>query len=583
MAKQSIASDKLGVCDLLINTIPFPPSSDNISKIKTDWNNIQKRFDLYANAGKHYQQLQAWKNSRKAEYQLEKLRSALLAYQQLQEPKQKQLLGVKKYNDIERLILNRIQIEIDKFDINQVLQLEKIQDVKRSEQLQKITHVRAKREQFNKVIDDAEPAYSTLFKNKNTHALYGFFREQETKFHFTKHIKRAKIAANIINQTGTATELASGMTEGFSAFGNIGAALGQAIVAIPIISSIAKAVPLVFKNIKAWSENKSTTTKIVAGVALGITVVGLATTIITTALAATVAGAAIATVLAAVGYAHSKVFPYIALRSKINSINTKIAERENRITELGQEKLSKLDELEKNVLLKKLEENYLAGKTSKESMVEAKSLILHGKDIQIMNIDPAIKAMRGDQDLKSYLIKLNNNHKTELDKQVAELNVKENAKRSGLGLGALAVIGAILVCIPTPITTGLGIALLTATAVVGVAIQFDIGTKIKNFFSNLFGDKKEKNNVAIKAETKETPKPTYEHNFSERIAHDSHPVIRQSYTDLQHNGFAIEAHSNTKDNPKPPSVNSSQTTPKEISKSEEEASSTEIDTRGLRR
>lgn len=473
-----------------------------LRNVDIHWQQWRARYYLYAGF-KEYEGLNRWQGGSKTGQFEKKLMSALQALKELQINKDK--FKDKKFKEMEAAIVRVANIEMSKLEIAQIKKLVKIQGVNRDELKSMQENLLKERKVSKKEIEDRSNKFSYDIKEKDFPHLKKLFRDQESKFHFNAHIRRMKVANDAITVAKTGTDIFSLVANLFPPL----VALGQGVVAflsaIPLISVIATAIPLVFESIKTWVKNKSSSKKLGATIAIGF--VGAA---ILTAALAPIAALGMAAGLAAFGFVVQQVIPYIARHKTINALNEEIATIGKRCDFLRDKdnvlNSTTLEDKEKHFLLKEIELNWNKADShteeDKKELKRAKMLIYKESISKDCNNKIILQALNG-KSLNSFLIEKHKERQSQLKTNVENLKALEKKQIATMINGIATVVGAVLFCIPTPPTMILGACLMGVSALVGIAIKYDLPQKIAGFFGKLFGFNKPK--VAVAQPLKEEP------------------------------------------------------------------------------
>lgn len=539
--------------------------------LKTDWIQWRERLTFYMGLGldksilaKKYNAFMRWADSRKLAYLLNKLADTLDAFQDLQA--HKNYLSKESYAAYKDLILQKVQIELEKLEINMLRKIEKAQSVKREERTTLVAEYAQHRFIFDIAISHQNPKLSKSINKNDLPLVYDFFKQQENKFRFSRQMDKSERISTVAQTAGAGLDLYSGVTSAVPTLGNIGQGILNFLSGIPIIAVIISAIPLVINNFKAWLQNKSIVKKGFAAAALGFAILGIGVAIssLTIAAFATTAGF-VAAGLAVIGYIHDTILPHALWERQIERKKSEIVRIQSRMNDIKSDNIVTLTTNEKNILLQKIELRFLASsdmttqekKELKDALPQAIALILAGK-IADFSANPLLEDMVKDISFKNILLSGASNQISALQKDIQQLKEKKKANRAPLGLGFFALFGAILICIPTPITQIAGYSLLAITAIIGLNMKFNITGRIRNLFS------KEKNTVIPNIAghtTEEATNHPYVNDQSYRNIHSvipiNHPTASVPYANdakiiTSDNDTKVPVNENNKDDKESP-------------------------------
>lgn len=480
-------------------------SDTKLDVVALRWQQWRARYHLYAGF-KEYEGFNRWQGGSKTGEFETKFMSALQALNELQANKDK--FDDKQFNEMQAAIIRVANIEMSKLEIAQIKKLIKIQGVNRDELKDMHAALLDKREASKKAIEGRKVKFSKELADKNLPGLEKFFQQQEGKIHFNKHIRRMGVGHDALTVAKTGTDIFSTIASIYPTLVSIGQSAAAFLSAIPIISVIAMAIPLVFTSIKTWVQNKSSSKKLGATIAIGL--VGAA---ILTAALAPVAALGMAAGLATVGFVMQQVIPYVSRHRAINALNKEIDSIEARCNLLKDKDQVFLTNQEKHFLLKELEVNWnkesVHTEEDKKELKRAKVLIYSGRVDKNCKNEIILGALN-NKSLATFLGDKHRERQSQLRENIKDLQALEKKQIASMVNGVMAVAGAILFCIPTPPTMILGACLMGVSAVVGIAIKYDLPQKVAGFFSKLFGFDKPKAEQPQKAEltNNETPQST---------------------------------------------------------------------------
>lgn len=456
----------------------------------------QRRFEFYEDIqDPAFKKFHAWKTKNKIIRGGKKLQRSLIALEELN--KHHPELDIKRYKEMCTATQQVIDVQLTKLEIAQLRILEKAQGVKRrlsgislADQEKNLKVLR--KQSYDHILKQKLRFSQNVKEHTQLANTFTFFKSHEQRIHFNRHFIRSDKTADAISVVSSINGFISHLSA-FSASLLSGLAIFASVLqAIPFIGAITSSIPILIHAAKSWLGNKSRTKKAFAAILVAVVTGSFITIGI-----GTIATAGIAVGLMVIGTYVKHVHPWIKSRIAIGKMK-------NELKELAsiQEKLTKnikpiLSPREQKLLLIELDEKYLSSlsktnRTDKEkyevkmAFNKKKSDILRGayddsqKEFLVGEIQRQIEDTQKDLDLL---------HKHEIRKRIQVVN------------GALAVTGAILVCIPTPLTAIIGASLLLTSAIIGVTVTFDLVPKAKDFFQRHFG----RNRSAVAVPQEEAP------------------------------------------------------------------------------
>lgn len=456
------------------------------------WKQFTLRRDMYSDFSvkdKDYASFIDWHQSNKFQYQARKLTLALDAMIEFNQH-QHQFLSFEQI-EIRNILENIVNIEATKMQIAQLRKLEKIQGVSRDLE-DSIATLKKDRAQLVKDIEDREIKFSVILKGKDLPKMQALFKHQESKFHFGKHIRRLNYVTDGMSMSKEGVDLHSKAMTSTPA----GPAAGVAgfLSAIPIVALVSQAIPGVLNLVKNVAQKK-TGSKILMNVGM----LALMGGIVIASIAFPVAALGITIGMAAFKFMTSTILPLATmqinlrkLKQKIKALATRNKELENKDEFVVNEKLTNE---EKHSLAKAVESYICSNPVDSEEMKNCMSLIMQGNDKDMLADNPIIKNVLGDKLLSQFIQDENKSRISMLEKNITKLETAQKKMSIQSALGTVALAGALIALIPTPLTWIMGGSLLLLTAVAGVAIKYDWAGKVKKFFGSLrdklFGEKVE--------------------------------------------------------------------------------------------
>lgn len=478
----------------------------------------QRRFEFYEDIqDPAFKKFHAWKTKNKIIRGGKKLQRSLIALDELINHHPNVNINNDRYEEMRAATQQVIDVQLMKLEIAQLRILEKAQGVKRrlsgisladQEKNLKILrkksydHILKQKRRFSKDVKEHTPQLANTIT---------FFKSHEQRIHFNRHFIRSDKTADAISVVSSINGFISHLSA-FSASLLSGLAIFASVLqAIPFIGAITSSIPILIHAAKSWLGNKSRTKKAFAAILVAVVTGSFITIGI-----GTIATAGIAVGLMVIGTYVKHVHPWIKSRIAIGKMK-------NELKELAsiQEKLTKnikpiLSPREQKLLLIELDEKYLSSlsktnRTDKEkyevkmAFNKKKSDILRGayddsqKEFLVGEIQRQIEDTQKDLDLL---------HEHEIRKRIQVVN------------GALAVTGAILVCIPTPLTAIIGASLLLTSAIIGVTVTFDLVPKAKDFFQRHFG----RNRSAVAVPQEEAPHHQHGNKPSSTATFEKHGI-----------------------------------------------------------
>ena len=481
-------------------------SRDNtdIEKLRLRWLHWVERFGVYDHINKkRYVGFFAWQQDKKLINQEEKFLAALNA---LFELKHQSTNDFPNKDEIINTISSLAETDLHKLELRQSRKLKKIQNLARGDLKKEMEAFRDKR---SKLVDEVRNKNYSQQIPEDQHLIFTqtLLKYHEQKFRWSKFIENAEH----VSAGAKATKLGNFAFYVVNFFPNmlhtvapplitLGHSISTFLNGIPIVANIVSAIPIVFAAIKSWFKNKSTTKKVINSIAAGLAIAGIVAASVFLGLGLLTLGGFVGAGLAIVGFVALQLIPWA--RSMYKLVQARI-EREKTIERmqfLQDKPLVSLTEAEKDILLKRIEDAWIHNefgiKTSMDSQVidAAKELIADGTDINKLKANLLIQRILENKTplrLEQFLLDEHEQKKVYLTEHIKELKIVEREKAIGMSTSLLAVIGAVLICIPTPPTMIIGSALLLGTAIVGFGIKYKWGEKIANLFNRIFSGKTE--------------------------------------------------------------------------------------------
>ena len=461
-----------------------------MKEIDLRWKKCRDRFEIYD----ELLDFIAWKNHNYKLTQKENIFIlALTAFKQLKTFTASE--SSKKFPDAEETMLKIIANELGRLELYQLEKLEKYQRIKRikqSEREEEAKKLKDEKEKIEATIIDKRFSRSLSENSQQLEAVIKLFKHYESKLPFKKYLKKIEIGSNRLTIIKVAIQIINFikkfLLDAASTLFMLAAAAKDILIAIPIIANVVDGIPTVINLVRTWVKGKSLPKKIMAFIAFGLFTAGLALTAVTIVFASVsttvLVGGIAATVLAIANLVNDMV-PWFKLLHKINTQGAELNAALNRQEELknSDDNLSNLKPHEKQILLIKFEEAWLKNPDrNQKDFFSIKNLIVQKEavfDADILLNDPSLKTA-----LKEFLLEENQNHITNLKKDIKTLQESELTKRHAIAISIIAIVGLILVCIPPTLVFGAAILALTAGA--GLEIRFNIFSKIVQGFDRLF-------------------------------------------------------------------------------------------------
>jgi|GEM_PF-6149329 len=522
--------------DVYLNHLAADENADWIPMdIKERLSQWHRRFDFYdfdSFQHKDFKQVHHWRKKNKLIHDGNKLCKTLIALEELEKAKQQNINPDQQplYDEMHEAALIVMETQLLQLEMTQLHLLEKAQNFKRRLNGVSATDMQHRLKELRHLIKDRiEHRKDRFSKHAASYTLNNaaaFFKSHESRFRFTAHFRRTEKTADTVN--------AINASHGFLGhIGNVSAALMSGLSAIsalmqaiPFISAFFTIIPLTINAIKMWAKNKSTTKKVSATFIIAALITGLILAGI-----GTVTAAALAVVVIAASTYIKHIHPWIKFLLKINRHKKELARLETVKTELENDRLDKLSPNEQRLLMLKVEEAWVNHRIPDDGVAFLKSQI-ETESIASLSDNPSITKLLNGQSVKDYLINSIDNQRADIEADIVLLRERERAKRIKVANGILAVTGAILICIPTPPTIIIGASLLFISAIIGICVAFNVGTKIKNLTQRLFHRKTdtaiEQSEAAPENSVQYKNRPTIELEFPSKRDED---LLQSSLTE----------------------------------------------------
>ena len=495
--------------DILENLVKLSNNDPDLVELLARWSHWVERFGVYHHlrSNKRYVGFFTWEHDQKLIYQEEKFTKALLALQELYNNTEKQF---DHKDEIEKTVRLLADTELTKLEIRQSRKLLKIQGLARGVRKENIDALRTAR---SKLIDDVQKnKYSASLKDdEELKKTFELLNRHETKWRFGKLIEKTGHIATAAKATKLGSFLFYVVNEiiptVFEAIAKPFIPLGQGIATligtIPIVGNVVAAIPILFNALKTWYQNKSKTKKAINTIAAILAVSGIIIGAVVLGLGIFTAGAIITAALAMVGFIATEVIPLVRSMQKLANINKEIATSGERITFLEKNILSALTEADKDILLKCIEDAWLANEFNIKSsdnaaaLTNAKDLIINGTDVDSLRSNALIKQILASSRLEDFLLDKYQQRVNDLTVYRDELKEIVRDKSATMINCSFTVAGAILLAIPTPPTMIIGAILIIGSTVVGFGIKYKWGEKIAGLFNRIFGRTKVEESVEL--------------------------------------------------------------------------------------
>ncbi|MFZ2315610.1 MAG: hypothetical protein WAW86_08160 [Gammaproteobacteria bacterium] len=486
-----------------ISSLFFLQNSDQSKNLSIRWERWLNRFRFYRNvdeareyADPKYETFLDWQDNRKKIWRQEKLYEKLLALDEFD--KIRHQLDGKVAVDLNEALVRLINIELTKLEIDQLKKLEKAEQIKRTAEIE---------EHRQALLIDKQYIYKNLIKrevsfleylnanNPNSKNLYKMIDARKSKIRYSYLLQRTEDASSGFSFINSGLDLFVRIAAaGYIGIIKFSQAFINTLSSIPLISIALTGIHLTLNLVKSIAQKKSDK-KVVVGIAV-LGIVGAA--LLGTAFAP-IAGAFIASTLVSLVYTTQHFIPWIAMRRKISKDSKDLdnaIDRFNLVAKKDHELV--LTNSEKKLVVRELE-RYCVKLTENGNINQLQSTIKlindakDHKDVKRLEKNPLIKSMLAANvkpDLKGIVLRESRIQLRQVRVDLKALKTYEKEHRWKVATGLLGVVGAILLCIPTPVTWVVGASLLTASTVVGLGLKYRVVPRIMNFFREKFADKK---------------------------------------------------------------------------------------------
>lgn len=467
------------------------------------WEQWLNRFRFYRSVddarvfdGSKYEAFLDWQDNRKKIWRQEKLYEKLLALDEFY--KIRHHLDPKVAHDLHESLIRLINIELTKLEIDQLRKLEKAEQIKRTAEIEEHRQALLIDKQYiKKYLVNRRVSFLDYFNTENpsyTH-LNKVLSARESKIPYSRILHKTEDLNNGFSIINSGLDLfVRIVAAGYLGVIKFSQSFVDTLSSIPIISIALTGIHLTLKLIKSFAQKKSSKTVLSSIVVLGI--VGAA---LVGASFAPVAGAFIASALVSLVYTTQHLLPWVAMRRKISfdtehlndAINrfNLIADRHHQLVLTGHEKNLVIRELERYCVK-------LANNGDKRQLQASIKLIHDAKnhtDVMRLEKNPLIRAMlvnNNQSNLKGIVVRESQVQLRRVRVDLQALKAYEKEHRWKVGTGFLGVVGAVLLCIPTPITWVVGASLLTTSTVIGIGLKYRAVSRAITFFKEKFSNKK---------------------------------------------------------------------------------------------
>lgn len=384
-------------------------------------------------------------------------------------------------------LLSYIDIELRTLQLKATRKIEKDQHYPQEGRKELLRELVARKQVFNANIK--EHKYSQYFKPGSDG--YKVFSERERfRFKYKEYTHHAEKAGSV-TKVATAVNDLLGVLRAIPGLLKIGQALGTVLSGIPLVNAIVAALPALFSAARAWLRNKSAWQK-AAATALAVVIVGA---IITAGLVPP-ATLFIGFGLLVLGTVVQYVLPWLKLRNKIavrEKLLENLEERKKHLENTGRKDfvLAPHEKTAVHRLLshywRKQVANNRTSKKALQALLDLKRDVNTSMTLEQLEKHPIIRkalAAEGKHgSLTQYLIADNAEAQRRNQAELADLRAKYIASTAKLVNSVFTVIGAAMLFVPFPPVQIAGAALLITTAVIGLALKFEVPQKIWHFFT----------------------------------------------------------------------------------------------------
>lgn len=405
-----------------------------------------------------YEQFQKFNNLRSTRNTLIKLQRSLKSFHQ-QPP------GA-QFDEVRLVLLMSMMTQILKLKTAQLESLEEQQHLRRFSLQQQLKITRLHKKELNSIIEKRRDPLSKKVHKVNPEAA-AFFKSREKRTRFNKHAEKVADVDAYVKIARYGLDFLHNLSQFSTAIGQAIANFASALTVLPILSQIGTVYPFILGAYKSWKKGKDRlTTALAFGAAATVGIILFATGTLFIA-----AGAMIATAVIG-GTILQNILPWRKLRADIR-------EQKQIIKDCSQpvdDKNPTLTQLQKQLLLLKLEQFILNKEPTKEMLKridDAKYAIISGskKAISENTILQTIINGNNPKILHEYIVRELEQHKFHAQKNLLVLNHDERLARVAMVGGIFASIGAILFCIPNPITLTIAAGFFMFSGAVTLALR----------------------------------------------------------------------------------------------------------------
>lgn len=455
----------------------------DLSGLHHRWIMWQRHFDVYGDLTL-YPTLNRWKNGNKFQKLLLQVKKSLDALTETFHLESEHSVLTKF------AILHALDIELLHLELKFLTQIEKDKgSTLLSHRLKKLNAALLKQQKKSKkIIIDFNKRLSIQAKNvQDLPALMVFFRHyKKFKFYFDHSGMISEETSDLIGIANTLVSFLKSINGVIPEILNFFRGAAQLLKLLPLISAIASVVPFIIDAIKSWVKNERPIKKFKTTGSLLFVIGGILAAAFITA-----ASTVIASSLLALGVIVKFGFPWITTLYQKSTKRKEILLLEKRKETLKSGRITSLSTYEKHTLMRLVENYWLSLPTFSHQNIanlhRIKRLIANGDNIEAISFHPFIQMSLYHEShritLEDWLLK-------KTDEKIQSLNedirfLKKISRSEGFKLinGAISIAGAILVCIPTPITLITGAAILLSTAIIGVALKYHWFKKIRRLFT----------------------------------------------------------------------------------------------------
>jgi hypothetical protein len=298
--------------------------------------------------------------------------------------------------------------------------------------------------------------------------------------------------------------------------------LKSLLQAMPLVGSIMSAISAITQTGQSYLKKKGFSDTAIKATTAAVAIAAVGLTIAFPAAAAIIA---VITVSASVFSNYIK--PYFDAKKQIEASEIKLVELQNREKNLDDPYL-KLHQSEKSALSQQLAKYYAKNPhISLELLTSAKQAINDGNLLNI-SANPLIQKSLGlppDQKMNDFLKQHNANEQKDMTRLIEKLTGKKKSMAAQTINGGFTIAGAIMICIPVPPVQIAGAALLVASSIAGVCIEYrkeiwDKCKKLGNGIKAFFGVGKESDKTLDNSNNNSLTQKSV-HNFDQPAATSS--------------------------------------------------------------